>query len=135
LLRLQIGDDVGAFVGIRNALKRERHDRGREQRLRIGDPAVDMRLGPDIALVTELLHARRVGETLDGRGLAPDDAVELGAHQRLCVGAYLMTDAAFGGERRLARLGVTRREGRRRHAEKHRHTQPNETRLPHLHAP
>ena len=46
---LQIGDDVGPLTGVGDAWEGEGHHRIRDHRLRIGDPLVDILLGPDIS--------------------------------------------------------------------------------------
>jgi extracellular solute-binding protein (family 7) len=109
---LQIGDDVGSLIGIRNSLERQSHRGIRNHRLGIGDPLVDIFFRPNPAGVSELLHSGGIhGVVGDARRLAPDSAVQFGSHERLGARAYLMADAAFG-EGCLALLGVTSSKSR-----------------------
>ncbi len=88
VLRLQIGDDVGPLAGVRDTRESERHRRIRDHRLWIGDPFVDVLLGPDEAARRRASSCRPSTGCIVGhaRGFPSDDAVELRSDQGLGAG-------------------------------------------------
>src|SRR5207248_8458201 len=78
---LEIGDQVAAVAGVAQA--DEVHGRARQERLRVGQPLVEVVHGPYETLVGRLAECRRIFEAALRAGRAADDAAEVRSGQVL----------------------------------------------------